>query len=104
MSERTHWVEVNETHIYLHAVAAEWWAFFRHIVYGRTDRVRTVRAGIVGDTVLVACEDREHASWLREHMLSHGVPHSAATLRSYRAGEEPPAVGLTGADREQVSS
>jgi hypothetical protein len=69
---------VNECRVFATNRGADWWVMFRAHQPGRfTDLVVSMAGNMVG----VACEDREHAEWLRDHMISVGIPASALRIR-----------------------
>ena len=77
-------VRVNEVvvNLYTPRETANWWALFR--ARGPRERFTTVTASIPGDLVDVACDNREDAEWLRDHMIEQGIPKTALTIRTGR--------------------
>jgi hypothetical protein len=55
--------------------AANWWALYR--ARGPVERFTIVKSYIPGDVVDVACDDRQDAEWLRNHLIAQGIPKSA---------------------------
>jgi hypothetical protein len=69
-------LEVNEAKILATRSGFAWWLEFR----GRFEpigRIEVVTASIGGDRVKVQCDDREHANWLMNSAIEHGVPKTA---------------------------
>ena len=66
---------------------AEWWIRYRD--HGPVARFVPVpvpgRVGFPGQLVDVLCDDREHAEWLRSHMIARGIPRSALKIVSQGA-------------------
>jgi hypothetical protein len=54
---------------------ATWWEFLAH----RPHEVTVPSPG--GSRVIVPCDDRAHAEWLRGWLVGVGVPASAVTIR-----------------------
>lgn len=73
-------VRVNEVvvNLYTPRQTANWWALFR--ARGPVERFTIVTASIPGDLVDVACDDREDAEWLRDHMIERGIPKTALQI------------------------
>jgi len=74
MSER-YVIEVNELGIFSSRIGGDWWAAFL-ARYDGTGRIEWTDLTPQGGTATVACDDREHADWLRGHMVEHGGLHS----------------------------
>ncbi len=89
------WVEVSETRVFLSRRGHEWWIWYR---FGQPEsRFMTVAATLAGEIVRVACDNREEAQWLADHMVSFGgLPKAAVKVRGPRvpredgAGGDPP--------------
>ena len=52
-------------------------------------RITVVTASIGGDLVHVACDDREQAAWLRDHMAEFGGIPRAVYAGSMRLAGDP---------------
>lgn len=76
----THHVEVNECRALATQRGADWWIHFRNY-YERMGRIRVITASIGGDLVAVACDDQDHATWLRDLVIRQGVSESAVKVR-----------------------
>lgn len=80
-TEATDWgVHVNECAAFATRTGADWWALFwsRHATTGRlTDLGQSIAGGLWH----VACDTKEDAESLREHMVTQGVPASAVAVR-----------------------
>ena len=74
----TYAIEVNEARIFATGGRTDWWSTFR----ARTRRrITTVTPSVGGDLVRVACDDREDAVWLRDHMVDAGeIPVTAMQI------------------------
>lgn len=70
-------VRVNEVvvNLYTPRETANWWAIFR--ARGPASRFTIVTPAIPGDLVDVACDNREDAEWLRDHLIERGIPSTA---------------------------
>lgn len=74
-------LEVNEAVIWATARGSEWWNLWR-IRMEPVGRITIITAGLGGDLVHVACDTKEDAEWLRDHMISFaGVPKAAVRVR-----------------------
>lgn len=80
-------VEVDEGKVEASRQGVGWWMVFRRRFDG-TGRLRETRpACIVGGTVEVACDDREHADWLAGHMVEQGgLPRTAVRVKAAASG------------------
>jgi hypothetical protein len=67
-------VEVNEVGIFATRIGTDWWTSFL-LRYTGTDRITWTGMCPQGGIAHVACDDREHAEWLRDHMTGHGGLH-----------------------------
>jgi hypothetical protein len=67
-------VEVNEVGIFATRIGTDWWTTFLQRFDG-TGRVTWTGLCPQGGIARVACDDHEHASWLRGHMVEHGGLH-----------------------------
>lgn len=74
-------LRVDEIGIALYAPpeTCMWWELFRDRMAGR---ITTVEVRMPGDLVDVACDDRQHATWLRTEFRSRGVPQRSLTVRT----------------------
>lgn len=81
-------VEVNECHVFaVSGAPAEYWAAYR-ARYEPVDRINILVASIGGDRVQVACDDRDHADWLANHLVEHGsLPKSAVKVKTLRRAD-----------------
>lgn len=73
-------LEVNECLVNATAHGSDWWTWYRHQMRDTT-RLTIIQATLGGDVVSVACEDREHALWLRALAIGAGIPRSALKVR-----------------------
>jgi hypothetical protein len=73
-------LEVNECRINATASGSRWWSTWRGYMEP-AGRISTMTASLGGDLVHVACDSREDAVWLRDHMISAGVPASAVRVK-----------------------
>jgi len=69
-------LEVNECKVFATASGTEWWNLFRN-QWHRMDRLTVLVSSLGGDIVSVACDDREHAEWLRDTAIANGIHKSA---------------------------
>lgn len=74
-------VQVNEVAIFATKMGVDWWNLFRSRQEGRMKVIK----GSIGDLVDIRCEDREHADWLADYMIAHGIPKSAIKVPRARA-------------------
>lgn len=81
-------VEVNECHVFAVSDApAEYWAAYRGR-YEAVGRINVLVASVGGDRVQVACDDRDHADWLANHLVEHGgLPKSAVKVKTLRGAD-----------------
>lgn len=74
-------VRVNESR--LHSVGdgtgAAWWFWYRRNAEAG-GRITIERSALIGDQVLVGCNDATHATWLAQYMHKRGMPTSAAQV------------------------
>lgn len=78
-------VEVNECKVFAVASAADYWITYRDQCEA-VGRITILQASI-GDLVHVSCDDRDHATWLAAHLVSHGgLPRTAVKARTLRGG------------------
>lgn len=80
-------VQVDEGKVEASRQGVEWWHLFaaRYRPTGRL--VETKPPCVVGGTVEVACDDREHADWLAAHMVDHGgLPRTAVRAKVAAGG------------------
>jgi hypothetical protein len=68
---------VNEAKLFATATAG-WWTLYRS--RGPEYRFRVITASIGGDLVGVACDDREHATWVADALVASGAPRSALRI------------------------
>jgi hypothetical protein len=67
-------VEVNDVSVNANGHGRDWWAAFQCSPRGIAG-ITWVDMSIGGGVAHVACDDREHAEWLRGHMVDHGGLH-----------------------------
>jgi hypothetical protein len=61
---------------------ADWWAWFL-MAHRTTGRITEVAVCLGGAICHVACDSREHATWLATSMVDqHGLPKSAVKARA----------------------
>lgn len=78
-------VEVDETKVMSQVSGRDWWVDFRRTQH--PSRITTVKPGVIGDTVRVACEGDEHARDLAATFMEHaGMPRTAIKVRKGRNG------------------
>jgi hypothetical protein len=70
-------LEVNECKIWASLLGADWWCEWRARMEP-IGRITVITPSIGGDLVHVACDSREDADWLRNHMISFGGVHKNA--------------------------
>lgn len=74
-------LEVSEGIIWASRKGVEWWNLWR-LRMEPLGRITIVTAGLGGDLVRVACDSREDAQWLHDHMISFAeIPKSAVKVR-----------------------
>lgn len=77
-------VEVNEAAVWSTQRGTDWWNTFR-LRFERIDRIEVVTHSLGGDRVRVACDDRDHAVWLANHMVEFGgLPRTAVRAKEHR--------------------
>lgn len=74
-------VEVNECRIFATQMGVDWWLLFR-ASGDRTGRIKTLVPSPAGELCSVACDSREDAQWLADHMISQGIPKSAVKVQA----------------------
>jgi hypothetical protein len=73
-------LEVNEARIWATQSGGEWWNPWR-LRMEPLGRVTVLVASLGGDRVRVACDSKDDAEWLRDHMTGFaGIPASAVKL------------------------
>ncbi len=76
---RRYVVEVNECRIFATKMGEPWWHDFSR---AQEERIVRVVMSVAGDLVHVDCDDKPHATWLRDHMVRYGgLPSSAVKTR-----------------------
>lgn len=75
------YLRVDEIGIALHAPreTRQWWELYR---LRMADRLTTVAVRMPGDLVDIACDDRDHATWLAQKLRSLGVPQVSLKVHS----------------------
>lgn len=71
-------VWINECAVFANQRSAEWWALFH---YRQHERITVLEESIAGGHCHVACASKEDSEWLREHMVSNGVPQVACKVQ-----------------------
>lgn len=70
-------LQVNEARIWATRQGDDWWNSWRARME-RTGRITILTPSLGGDLVSVACDSRDDAVWLRDHMVSFaGIPKGA---------------------------
>ena len=64
----SHVVEVNEVVVFATGRGADWWAWFL-MAHRTTGRITEVAVCLGGAICHVACDSREHATWLATSMV-----------------------------------
>lgn len=72
-------VEVNECCVFATTLGANWWV--QYLLANPPERFTVIRASIGGDLVHVACDNRDDAVRLRDHMIESGLPMRAVHVR-----------------------
>lgn len=88
-------VEVLEPRVYTYGGgtpdSANWWTAFRQ-TYDRVGRIADYDPVLVGSRAEVACDSKDDAAWLAEHMVSHGGLHpKAVRVKQATTNAGPPA-------------
>ena len=79
-------VEVNECQVFATTSGAGWWIKFRE-VHDRTGRIADRVISLGGNLCHVACDDKDHATWLAGVMVTdHGLPGSSVRVRRVVGG------------------
>jgi len=73
-------LEVNECVIWASQRGNDWWNEWR-LRMEPLGRITVLKPSLGGDVVSVACDSREDAEWLHDHMISFaGIPKSAVKV------------------------
>ena len=78
-----HVVEVNEVMVFATGRGVDWWTTFL-LVHRTTSRISDVAVTPGGAVCHVACDSREHATWLATTMVEHWLPRTAVKARTLR--------------------
>jgi hypothetical protein len=62
---------------------ADWWTIFL-LAHRNTNRITEPAVTLCGAVGHVACDSRDHATWLAATMLEHGLPRCAVKSRTRR--------------------
>ena len=73
-------LEVNECRVFATVTGSAWWVMFRQR-FRNTERITVLTSTLGGDVVSVACQDIEHAEWLRDTGVANGIPRTAFKVR-----------------------
>jgi hypothetical protein len=73
-------VEVNEVGIFATGLGKDWWVE-NVIMRPIGGRITWLSMTPCGGIAQIPCEDREEAEFVRDHMVSHGIPVKFAKVK-----------------------
>lgn len=73
-------VEVRECGIFASRLGVDWWTA-NVILRPIADRITWTFIGPGGGVAQIPCADKDEATFIRDHMIEHGIHHTHAKVR-----------------------